>query len=71
MLRALGGSAQVAELLSIQAGLHLHYTLGLRGTVYSDCLSEVKKITRQWTPGHSFQEAGATLVSACRAYFFC
>ena len=67
-LRALGGTAHVAELLAIQAGLQLLHSLGLSGTVYSDCLSAVKKITRRWTPGHSFQEAGASLVSSCRAY---
>ena len=67
-LRALGGTAHVAELLAIQAGLQLLHSLGLSGTVYSDCLSAVKKITRRWTPGHSFQEAGAALVSSCRAY---
>ena len=61
-LRALGGSAYVAELLAIHAGLHLLSTLRLRGTVYTDCLSAVKKINRRWFPGSSFQEAGATLV---------
>ena len=44
-LRPLGGSAQVAELIAIYAGLHLLHTLQLRGTVFSDCLSAVKKIT--------------------------
>ena len=62
-LRALGGSPQAAELLAIQAGLQLLHTLGLHGTVYSDCLSAVKKITRKWTPGHAYQAAGASLVS--------
>ena len=46
----------------------IDWDLGLHGTVYSDCLSAVKKITRKWTPGHSYQEAGASLVSSCRAY---
>ena len=67
-LRALGGSAHVAELLAIHAGLHLLSTLRLRGTVYTDCLSAVKKINRRWSPGSSFQAAGATLVASCRAY---
>ena len=67
-LRALGGTAHVAELLAIQAGLHLLSSRRLRGTVYSDCLSAVKKITRRWSPGQGFQEAGAPLVSSCRAY---
>ena len=67
-LRTLGGSPLVAELLAIQAGLQLLHTLGLSGTVFSDCLSTVKRITRKWTPGHSFQTAGASLVSSCRAY---
>ena len=68
MLQHLGGTAHVAELLAIQAGLQLLHTLGLSGTVYSDCLSAVKKITRRWTPGQSFQAAGASLVFSCRAY---
>ena len=70
ILRALGGSPDVAELLAIPAGLQLFHIPGIHGTVYSDCLSAVKKIkiTRKWTPGHSFQEAGASLVSSCRAY---
>ena len=38
-LRALGGTAQVAELIAIHAGLHLLHSFKLRGTVYSDCLS--------------------------------
>ena len=67
-LRALGGSAHVAELLAIHAGLHLLSALHLRGTVYTDCLSAVKKINRRWSPGPSFQEAGAALVASCRAY---
>ena len=67
-LPVLGGSPLVAELLAIHAGLLLLHTLGLRGTVFSDCLSAVKKINRKWTPGHSFQAAGASLVSSCRAY---
>ena len=66
--RTLGGSAHVAELLAIHAGLHLLSTLRLRGTVYTDCLSAVKKINRRWSPGSSFQEAGAALVASCRAY---
>ena len=45
-LRALDGTAQVAELLAIYTGLFLLYTLNLRGTIYSDCLAAVKKITR-------------------------
>ena len=66
-LPAHGGSAHVAELLAIHAGLLLLHTLQLRGMVYSDCLAAVKKINRRWTPGRSFQEAGATLVTASRA----
>ena len=65
-LRALGGSAQVAELLAIQTGLHLLHTLHVRGIVHTDCLSAVKKITRRWSPGRSFQGAGAALVASCR-----
>ena len=65
-LRALGGSAQVAELLAIYAGLSLLSTLNLRGTIYSDCLAAVKKIHRQWTPGSAFQDAGAAVVTAAR-----
>ena len=49
-LRSLGATAQVAELLAIHAGLHLLHTLQLRGTVCSDCLSAVNKITRRWSP---------------------
>ena len=67
-LRALGGTAHVAEHLAIQAGLHLLASRRLRGTVYSDCLSAVKKITRRWSPDQGFQEAGAALVSSFRAY---
>ena len=67
-LPSLGGSAQVAELIAIQAGLRLLYELKLRGTVYSDCLGAVKKITRRWSPGHSFLEAGAALIASSRAY---
>ena len=67
-LHTLGGTPLVAELLAIQAGLQLRHTLGLSGTVFSDCLSAVKKITRKWTPGHSFQAVGASLVASCRAY---
>ena len=67
-LRSLGGSAHVAELLAIHAGLHLLSTFRLRGTVYTDCLSAVKKINRRWSPGSSFQEAVAALVASCRAY---
>ena len=66
-LRALGGTAQVAELLAIYSGLSLLSTLNLRGTIYSDCLAAVKKITRRWTPGRSFQDTGAALVTAVRA----
>ena len=58
-LRALGGTAQVAELLAIYAGLILLSNLNLRGTIYSDCLTAVKTITRRWTPGSAFQDAGA------------
>ena len=65
-LPSLGGSAQVAELIAIQAGLQLLHELNLCGTVYSDCLGAVKKITRQWPPGHSFLEAGAALVASAR-----
>ena len=66
-LRALSGTAQVAELLAIYLGLSLLSTLNLRGTVYSDCLAAVKKITRRWTPGRAFLDAGAALVTAARA----
>ena len=59
-----GSSAQVAELLAIHSGLHLLHTLQLRGTVYSDCLSAVEKITRRWSPGRAFTEAGAGLVTS-------
>ena len=54
-LPALGGTAQVAELLAIHAGLQLLHSLQLRGTVYSDCLGAVL-------------DAGAALVTSCRAY---
>ena len=57
----------MTELLAIHAGLHLLHTLKLRGTVYSDCLAAVNKITRRWTPGRAFQDTGATLVTASRA----
>ena len=67
-LRTLSGSAHVAELLAIQAGLHLLSTLRLRGAAYTDCLRAVKKITRRWSRGHSFQEARAAIVTSCRAY---
>ena len=50
-LQALGGTAHVVELLAIHAGLHLLHIFNLRGTIYSDCLAAVKKITRRWTPG--------------------
>ena len=53
-LRSLGGTAHVAELIAIHAGLHLLHSLNLRRTVYSDCLSAVKKIT----------DAGAALISS-------
>ena len=66
-LQALGGTAHVAELMAIHAGLHLLHTLNLRGTVYSDCLAAVKKITRKWTPGRAFQDSGATQVAAAKA----
>ena len=66
-LRALGGTAQVAELLAIFTGLSLLSTLNLRGTIYSDCLAAVKKITRRWTPGSAFQDTGAAPVTASRA----
>ena len=48
--RAPGGSAQVAELLTTQAS---------SGTVYSDCLSAMRKITRRWSSDRSFHDAGA------------
>ena len=67
-LHSLGGSALVAELLAIHTGLHLLHALQLRGTVYSDCRSAVTKINRLWSPGTSFTEAGAALVSASRHY---
>ena len=66
-LQALGGTAHVAELLAIHAGLLLLHSLHLRGTVYSDRLAAVKKITRRWTPGRAFQDTGAPLVTASRA----
>ena len=52
---------------TIHTGLHLFSTLRLRGTVYTDCLSAVKKINRRWSPGSSFHEADAALVASCRA----
>ena len=64
---SLGGTAQVAELLAIQAGLHLLHSRHLRGTVFSDCLGAVKKISRRWSTGRSFLEAGAALVMSSRA----
>ena len=67
-LRSPGGSAQGAELIAIQAGLHPLHVLHLRGTVYSDCLGAVKKITRRLSSGHSFLEAVAALVASCRSY---
>ena len=67
-LQARGGTAHMTELLAIHAGLHLLHTLKLRGTVYSDCLAAVNKITRRWTPGRAFQDTGATLVTASRAH---
>ena len=66
-LHSLGGTAHVAELRAIHAGLHLLHTLKLQGSIYSDCLAAVKKITRRWTPGRAFQDTGATLVTASRA----
>ena len=59
-LFSLGGTPQVAELLAIQAGLQLLHSLHLRGTVYSDCLGAVKKISRRWSTGRSFLDAGAS-----------
>ena len=67
-LRSQGGSALVAELLAVHTGLHLLQTLHLRGTVFSDCLSAVKKITRRWSPRLAYTEAGASLVISCRSY---
>ena len=67
-LQACGGTAQVAELLAINAGLQLLHSLHLSGTVYSDCLSAVNKITRRWSSGRSFLEAGAALVSSSRTF---
>ena len=67
-LQSSGGTVQLAELLAIQTGLKLLHLLNLRGTVYSDCLGAVKKITRRWSSGRSFLEAGAALVSSSRAY---
>ena len=57
-------AAQVADLLVIHAGLILLHSLNLRGTVDSDCLAAVKKITRRWTPGSAFQDTSAALVAA-------
>ena len=67
-LRWQGSSALVAELLAVHTGLHLLHTLHLRSTVFSDCLSAVKKITRRWSPGLAYTEAGASLVTSCRSY---
>ena len=66
-LSSLGGTALVEELLAIQAGLQLLNSLHLRGTVYSDCLGAVKKISRRWSTGRSFLDAGAALVTSSRA----
>ena len=41
--------------------------LRLLRLIYSDCIAAVKKITRRWTPGKAFQDAGAALVMAARA----
>ena len=57
--------ADCVMLYAFQAGLRLLHVLKLRGTVYSDCLGAVKKITRQWS---SFLEAGAALVASNRSY---
>ena len=67
-LPSFGGTAQVAELIAIQAGLRLLHVLNLRGTVYSDCLGAVKKVTRRWSTGPSFLDAGAALVTSNRSY---
>ena len=67
-LPALGGTAQVAELLAIHAGLQLLHSLNLRGIVYSNCFGAVKKINRRWSTGRSFLDAGAALVTSCRTY---
>ena len=67
-LQVHGGTAQVAELLAIHAGLQLLHSLNLSGVVYSDCLGAVKKITRRWSTGRSFLDAGAALVTSCRTY---
>ena len=61
-LRSLGGTAQVAELIAIHAGLHVLHT------VYSDCLSAVKKVTRRWSLGSTFTDVGAALISSSRTY---
>ena len=61
-------TAQVAELLVIYAGLPLLHPLQLRGRVYLDCLSAMKKITRRWSPGNSFLDAGAAFFSSSRTY---
>ena len=67
-LQVLGGTAQVAELLAIHAGLQLLHSLNLSRLVYSDCLGAVKKITRLWSTGRSFLDAGAALVTSCLTY---
>ena len=46
----------------------LLHSLNLSGIVYSDCLGAVKKITRRWSSGRSFLDAGAALVTSCRSY---
>ena len=43
-LRYLGGTAQIAELLAIHAGLHQQ----IRGSVYSDCLAQ-NRPPQKWT----------------------
>ena len=67
-LHAQGGTAQVADLLAIQTGLLILHSLHLRGAVHSDCLSAVKKITRRWSSGRSYLEAGAALLASSRSY---
>ena len=44
------------------------YTISALAAGYSRTASVQLRRFRKWTPGHSFQEAGASLVSSCRAY---
>ena len=66
-IQALGGTAQVAELLAIQTGVFILHSLHLLGTVHSDCLGAVKKITRRWSSGRSYLEEGAALMASSQS----